>query len=64
MSLISLIVILVIVGVILYMINTQITVIDDKIKRIINWVVVIVVCLWLLSVFGLLPDLNAIKAGN
>ena len=64
MSLISLIVILVIVGVILYMINTQVTVIDDKIKRIINWVVVIVVCLWLLSVFGILPDLNAIRVGN
>lgn len=64
MSLISILVILVIIGVILYMINTQITVIDDKIKKIINWVVVIVVCLWLLSVFGILPDLNAVRVGG
>lgn len=63
MSLIALIVILVIVGVILYMVNTQITM-DDKIKRIINWVVIIVVCLWLLQVFGILPDLNAIRVGG
>ena len=63
MSLISLIVVLVIIGVILYMVNTQITM-DDKIKRIVNWVVVIVVCFWLLSVFGILPDLKAIRVGG
>jgi hypothetical protein len=63
MSLISLVVLLVIVGVILYMVNTQITM-DDKIKRILNWVVIIVVCVWLLSLFGILPDLNAIRVGG
>lgn len=63
MSLITLIVLLIIVGVLLWVINTQIPM-DATIKKIINIVVIIVVCLWLLSVFGILPDLNAIKVGG
>jgi hypothetical protein len=53
MSIIGLIVVLIIVGVILYLVNTLIPM-DPKIKTIINVVVVVCVCLWLLSVFGLL----------
>lgn len=64
MGLLSLIVILAIIGVVLWVINTQIPWIDANIKKIINIVVIIVVCLWLLSVVGLLPDLNAIKVGG
>lgn len=64
MSLISLIIILVVIGAILWVVNTQITFIDANIKKIINIVVIIVVCLWLLAVFGILPDLNAIKVGG
>ncbi len=64
MSLISLIIILVVIGAILWAVNTQITFIDANIKKIINIVVIIVVCLWLLSVFGILPDLNAIRVGD
>lgn len=53
MSLISLIVTLVVVGVLLWLINAYIPM-DGKIKQILNIVVVIVVILWLLSAFGLL----------
>ena len=51
MSIISLIVILVVIGVILWLVNTYIPM-DPKIKQILNVVVVICVILWLLSVFG------------
>ena len=51
MSLISLVITLVVVGVLLWLINTYIPM-DGKIKQIINIVVVICVILWLLSVFG------------
>lgn len=53
MSLISLIVVLVVVGVILYLVNNFIPM-DGKIKNVLNIVVLIVVILWLLSVFGIL----------
>lgn len=64
MSLISLIIVLVVIGAILWVVNTQITFIDANIKKIINIVVIIAVCIWLLSVFGILPDLNAIRVGS
>lgn len=63
MSLISLIVVLIVVGVLLWLVNTYIPM-EATMKKIVNIVVIIVVCLWLLSVFGILPDLNAIKVGN
>lgn len=63
MSLITLVVLLIIVGVLLWVVNTQIPM-DATIKKIINIVVIIVVCLWLLSVFGILPDLNAVHVGK
>lgn len=63
MSLITLVVLLIIIGVLLWVVNTQIPM-DATIKKIINIVVIIVVCLWLLSVFGILPDLNAVRVGN
>ena len=51
MSLITVIVVLVIVGVILWLVNTYIPM-DRKIKTILNVVVVILVILWLLRSFG------------
>jgi hypothetical protein len=53
MSLVSILITLVIIGVVLWLINTYIPM-DGKIKTILNVVVVIVVILWLLSAFGLL----------
>ena len=53
MSLISLIVTLIVIGVLLWLVNTYIPM-DGKIKNILNVVVVICVVVWLLSVFGVI----------
>lgn len=50
MSLISLVIVLIVVGVALYLVNTIIPM-DGKIKTIINVVVILVVLLWLLNIF-------------
>jgi hypothetical protein len=63
MSLISLVVVLIVVGVLLWLVNTYIPM-DGKIKSILNAVVVIAVVIWLLQVFGLLGDLSAIRVGK
>ena len=62
MSLISLVVVLVIVGVLLWLANTYIPM-DVKIKKIMNIVVVIAVVLWLLNVFGVLGGIHDIRIG-
>jgi hypothetical protein len=54
MTIIGLIITLAIIGVVLWLVNTYIPM-DGKIKQIMNIVIFIVVILWLLSVFGLLP---------
>lgn len=53
MSLINLLVTLIVVGVLLWLINSFIPM-DPTIKKILNVVVVILVILWLLSAFGIL----------
>jgi hypothetical protein len=63
MPLINLIIILVVVGVILWLINTYIPM-DAKIKKILNIVVVIVVIIWLLSIFGVIGSLSGITVGK
>jgi hypothetical protein len=63
MSLVSLILILIVVGVVLWLINTYIPM-DSKIKSILNAVVVIAVVLWLLKVFGLIDTLWNIRVGH
>jgi len=50
MPLIQLIIVLIIIGVLLWLVNTLIPM-DAKIKQIINAVVVIAVVLWLLTIF-------------
>lgn len=60
MSLIGLVVVLIVVGVLLYLINTIIPM-DAKIKTIINILVVLVVCLWLLQAFGLIGSINNVR---
>ncbi len=63
MSLINLVVILVVVGVLLWAVNTYIPM-DSKIKQILNIVVVIVVVLWLLQVFGIFGGVGGIHVGS
>jgi len=50
MSLISLVVVLVVVGVIMWLVNAYIPM-EPRIKNILNVVVIIFVVLWLLSIF-------------
>jgi len=59
MSLINLVIVLIVVGVLLWLINTYLPM-DGKIKTILNAVVVIVVVLWLLQSFGILGSLSGI----
>jgi len=53
MSLISVVITLIVVGVLLWLINNYLPM-DGKIKQILNVVVVIGVILWLLAAFGVL----------
>jgi hypothetical protein len=63
MSLVSLVVVLIVVGLLLWLVNTYIPM-DEKIKRVMNVVVLIVVVVWLLQVFGILDSINAVHVGR
>ncbi|HXL71589.1 MAG TPA: Thivi_2564 family membrane protein [Rhizomicrobium sp.] len=54
---------LIVVGVLLWLVNTYIPM-DSKIKGLLNAVVVIAVVIYLLQVFGLLPMLENMKIGR
>lgn len=60
MSLISLVVTLVVIGVLLFLVNSYIPM-DGKIKKILNAVVVICVVIWLLFAFGVLTHSGDIR---
>ncbi|MGA8264694.1 MAG: Thivi_2564 family membrane protein [Ignavibacteriaceae bacterium] len=62
MSLISLVIVLVVVGVVLWLINSYIPM-QSTIKKILNVVVIIVVVLWLLSAFGVINNISTIHIG-
>jgi len=63
MPLIQLVIVLVVVGMVLWVINSYIPM-QATIKQILNVVVIIAVVLWLLSVFGLIGDLSKIRIGK
>ncbi len=63
MSLVSLVIVLIVVGVLLWLVNTYIPM-DGRIKSILNAVVVIAVVLWLFSVFGVLDNLTTFRVGK
>ena len=63
MPLIQLVIVLVVVGVILWLINSYIPM-QTTIKKILNVVVVIAVVIWLLSVFGVIGNISAIHIGK
>ena len=54
---INLLITLIVVGVLLWLVNTYIPM-DGKIKSILNVVIVIVVILWLLQSFGILSGVS------
>ena len=63
MPLINIVLVLVVAGVLLWLINTYIPM-QMTIKRILNAVVVICIVFWLLSIFGILPDLASYRVGH
>ena len=63
MPLIQLVIVLVVVGVILWVINSYIPM-QATIKKILNVVVIIAVIIWLLSVFGVIGNLSTIRIGK
>lgn len=60
MSLITVVLVLIVVGVLLWLINTYIPM-AGSIKTILNVVVVICVIWWLLTVFGLISGIAGLK---
>ncbi|MEI7502198.1 MAG: Thivi_2564 family membrane protein [Paludibacter sp.] len=60
MSLLTVLLVIIIVGVLLWLVNTYIPM-DKKIKSIFNIVVVIILIVWLLKVFGLFSYLMNIQ---
>lgn len=55
--LIQVLIVLLVVGFILWLINTYATFIDSKVKQLINIVVIVILVIWLLKIFGLLSRL-------
>lgn len=65
MSLVGLVIVLIVVGILLYIVNTYLgQIIDGKILKLINIVVVVVVVLWLLSLFFNFGSLGSIRVGR
>ena len=63
MPLLHVVIVLIVVGVLLWLVNSYIPM-QDTIKRILNAVVVIAVVVWLLNAFGLLDSLLRIHIGR
>jgi hypothetical protein len=63
MPLLNLIVVLIVVGVVLHLINRYIPM-ASSIKSILNVVVIIVVCVWLLQATGLWGNLTNFRLGR
>lgn len=60
MSIINLVVVLIVIGVAMYLINTYIPM-APPVKTILNVVVILVLCLWLLSVFGITGNVPRVR---
>lgn len=63
MPLLTIVLVLIVVGVLLWLINTYIPM-QGTIKGLLNAVVVIAVVIWLLQIFGLLDSLSGIHVGR
>lgn len=63
MPLLQVVLILIVVGVLLWLVNTYVPM-AGSIKSILNAVVVIVVVIWLLNVFGLMDNLTRLRVGE
>jgi hypothetical protein len=56
----TILIVIIVVGVLLWLVNTYIPM-DRKIKGILNAVVVIVLVIWLLKVFGVFSSLGSVR---
>ena len=63
MPLINLVIVLIVVGVVLYIINRYIPM-ASSIKSILNIVVVVAVCLWVLQTAGLWNGISSFRIGR
>jgi hypothetical protein len=63
MPLVTVVIALIVVGVLLWLINTYLPM-DGKIKSILNAVIVIAVVVWLLQVFGVMGSLTSFRIGK
>jgi hypothetical protein len=63
MPLVNLVVVLIIVGVALYLINRYIPM-QSAIKSILNIVVIVAVCVWLLQATGMWASVSTFKVGR
>jgi hypothetical protein len=63
MTLVGIVVVLVVVGLILWLINTYIPM-AGAIRSLLNIVVFVVVLIWLLQVFGLIGSINGVHIPN
>ena len=63
MPLLQVLIVLIVVGVLLWLVNSYIPM-QETIKKILNAVVVIALVLWLLNIFGLLDSLLRIHIGK
>lgn len=61
MDLLTLVIVLIVVGVLLWLVNAYIPM-DAKIKKVLNIVVFVVVILWLLNVFGVFAYVRNVHA--
>lgn len=59
MPILTIIIVLIVIGVILYLVNKYVPM-DAKIKTILNWVVVIIIILWILKLLGIWSYLKGI----
>lgn len=60
MPIVQLIIVLVVIGVVLYLINTFIPM-DSRIKVVINVIIVLALCVWLLQIFGVMSSLGTVQ---
>ena len=60
MPILTIFIVIIVVGVLLWLVNTYIPM-DRKIKSILNAVVVILLVIWLLKVFGVFSSLGSVR---
>jgi hypothetical protein len=56
---VNVIIVLIIVGVLLYLVNNYIPM-DDKIKKLVNWVTITSLVVWILKVFNVIGWINGL----